>query len=45
MIKYGKQPLGRSIEKNHGNEVLLELELDGTGRHQVDTEIPFSAIC
>lgn len=29
------------LRKTTETEVLLELELDGTGRHQVDTEIPF----
>ena len=29
------------LRKTSETEVLLQLELDGTGKHQVDTEIPF----
>lgn len=29
------------IRKTSETEVLLQLELDGTGKHQIDTEIPF----
>ena len=31
--------------KTTETEVLLQIGLDGTGRHQIDTEIPFSVIC
>lgn len=29
------------IRKTSETEILLQLELDGTGKHQIDTEIPF----
>jgi imidazoleglycerol-phosphate dehydratase len=29
------------LRKTSETEILLQLELDGTGKHQVDTEIPF----
>lgn len=29
------------LRKTRETEILLQLELDGTGQHQVDTEIPF----
>ncbi len=29
------------LRKTNETEILLQLELDGTGKHQIDTEIPF----